>query len=858
MDWSENVPILPTSLNQLHDSIDLSGVFGDPLEGLFDDFCLDDSVADGLTKCASAAAGTVPTQQDSAHTDGRRSKVSAEQRLEKTRARNRAAQARFRQKQKEEMLVLQQSIADKQQLLSASKARLAASQAENSQILQSFGHRYIHERTPPNTSATETTVGRLVVNSAQPFTSAGGHRGPAQLSAASATALAPSLIGAQLGNPTHNMTSNPMHADAPRSLIPRHTTATLYQAQSPLPPTISSFRATAGIGHVDLLEASGSTSGTLDFSVVSMPELVRRVRVSKAARLGCAPEEVCYFVQLHWDAATELPMGTAAQAAVAEAAQPLSLSSTLSTPECVASFAIMVLLADLEGLLRSSRIGTVEPSASESDESTSQHTSKRACSRSNRPATAVLDNTHPDTAPPCCGSAAPPAYSTACCQSCRSRVGRTLRTLRGSTWSGLVTCGVHETCCARCAVRNVVRQVVCRAYGSDRGERLWAMCRKVQREVVTMAGDVQNGVGGDGGDGGDGTTAARLDERALAVAKLNDAAAGALLVVWDVLDELLAGELNLDADPGIGSSGVPFREYTFKACIAQGLGITQVYRDAPRTIRTMALNSSYTLLKYFEVENMHVQLYRQLGLSAADKERMADVWQAWERRRRSLNKPYHAALAALRNVPGPAAVPGEIVRCVIACSADLATTAEQAQHAQVSASDDGMGDVGMGGGHGESVHEGHAYGSVIAAGWYDRSPSMAANGNTQRLHCAGLLGECPVATGAAMHALQGLEAVHRADSDLYLEIVELQCQPEALLSLEQAVTVYCAHLMHEVAQADFIALCQLAASQRSRTRMHAFKMPSVRLESPCCVQHGSERVQQLPAVAHAVARFIST
>ena len=54
--------------------------------------------------------------------------------------------------------------------------------------------------------------------------------------------------------------------------------------------------------------------------------------------------EACFFLQLHWDAAPGLP---------------LSMSSTQSTTECVASLALGYLTADLEALLRACRSGTI-------------------------------------------------------------------------------------------------------------------------------------------------------------------------------------------------------------------------------------------------------------------------------------------------------------------------------------------------------------------------------------------------------------------------------------------------------------------------------------------------------------------
>eukprot|EP00892_Ulva_mutabilis_P004400 jgi/Ulvmu1/2331/UM013_0179.1 len=283
------------------------------------------------------------------------------------------------------------------------------------------------------------------------------------------------------------------------------------------------------------------------------------------------------------------------------------------------------------------------------------------------------------------------------------------------------------------------------------------------------------------------------------------------------------------AGGGPGDAAVPgsaaFREYTFRATVIYGVMVAQVYRDAPRTIRTMAVNSSHALLKYCKVENMHEQLYRGLGLS------VADLWQAWERRRRSLNKPHAAALAALRALPGPDALSTEILSACMrtADPRKLSQHAQQASQSSTTPEHLSRGHNIYGGG---GMHELHAWGDKLKMNWAGARPS--GTDRVGDLPCVGLLGECHAAAGAAMHALRDLAAVHTADGDLYAENVDLQCQPDAVLSLEklcrvcytvidQLCRVCCAHLEHVVAQADFLALCQLAAAQRSRDRM--FRKP---------------------------------
>eukprot|EP00892_Ulva_mutabilis_P005790 jgi/Ulvmu1/3583/UM169_0001.1 len=564
-----------------------------------------------------------------------------------------------------------------------------------------------------------------------------------------------------------------------------------------------------------------------------MPSLVRSVRAAKAARLGCREGDVCFFVQLHWiarpqAAAPAVGAGDAAgEAALGDAGLPLSMSSTLSSPECVASSVLMYLVADLESLLRATRTGNVVPPAEirgldarqagpySAAACTAQHDATRMCGGDGAETSdAQLD---PIGGPVSRARISRMLASSATCSDCAGvDAARSGGQVAGGghadtpracgVWSGMVSCGVNQTCCARCAARSIVWQIVREAYGSEMGEELWATCRTVLQEVVAMADGIH--------DGGSGGSAGPADERAALVDAINNAAAGVLLVVRDVLEELLAGQLDRVAGTADSSStacdiaacnSVAYREHTFRATVCFGMALSQAYRDAPRIIRTMGLSAARPLMKYFEVENMHVQLYRQLGLSTADKERMADVWQAWERRRRALNKPHAAALAALRTLEGLAALPDTVVCSITACENGWA------QHTHP----------------GNSQHGARARQDTCTHAWdaCGRAGSTDAAGSPQHVPRAGLLGECAVATGVAVHAFRELSAVHRADAELYVEMVELQIQPEAMYSLDTMSRFFCAHLVHGVAPADFLALCQLAAAQRSRAQL--FQLPFV-------------------------------
>lgn len=125
---------------------------------------------------------------------------------------------------------------------------------------------------------------------------------------------------------------------------------TVFAAAPPAVTPITSFAHLDSISFEDLLEASGSRTRDVDFSRMGMLALVDRCqqeklrsgRVENAGRhvratgAGAAADRVCWFVHTSAPASTD---------------QELSLSSTLSSPECIASTVLHYMLAKIEGAL---------------------------------------------------------------------------------------------------------------------------------------------------------------------------------------------------------------------------------------------------------------------------------------------------------------------------------------------------------------------------------------------------------------------------------------------------------------------------------------------------------------------------
>lgn len=138
------------------------------------------------------------------------------------------------------------------------------------------------------------------------------------------------------------VTALPHTAAAPRlsgSLVStRHRPHVLQQPTHQPPQPIESFRRTARISYADLRAAADRSTRLIDFAQHPLAELTDRVIGAKAAQLGLPNSRgaVCWFV--HTDRQ------------VAEG-RTLMISTSLSSPECMASFSIHFLTTRLELLL---------------------------------------------------------------------------------------------------------------------------------------------------------------------------------------------------------------------------------------------------------------------------------------------------------------------------------------------------------------------------------------------------------------------------------------------------------------------------------------------------------------------------
>lgn len=115
----------------------------------------------------------------------------------------------------------------------------------------------------------------------------------------------------------------------------------LFTPPTLVPPSLASFGHHAAVSYCDLVEASGSQTGVIDFGAATAWELMNRCMAATLRQLGCDARDVCWFAQMEFEAAPGLP---------------LSYSCTLSTPECVASCVMFLQALNFEAALISAAL----------------------------------------------------------------------------------------------------------------------------------------------------------------------------------------------------------------------------------------------------------------------------------------------------------------------------------------------------------------------------------------------------------------------------------------------------------------------------------------------------------------------
>eukprot|EP00892_Ulva_mutabilis_P001600 jgi/Ulvmu1/11440/UM076_0014.1 len=260
-------------------------------------------------------------------------------------------------------------------------------------------------------------------------------------------------------------------------------------------------------------------------------------------------------------------------------------------------------------------------------------------------------------------------------------------------------------------------------------------------------------------------------------------------------------------------------------------------RHAPRIIRMLCQHSIIRFARFYEIESIHVHLYRQLQLPTEDRMRLQAHWVTWVELCKSLNAPFHRALSAWHRLVCKTDLPTHLVGHVNDIVAGAAVAETTCVCERTLTLDDGAAHSGellrqdapsaSGAFHtcaaADTVCLEDAAGTARAPGEV-RCVATCAVGPGWRFALR-LLGASCEATVAAQEGLVALREVHDLHGRMRREMMELQMQPGLVLRPLQLARIYGTHVVHNTAPADFMQLCQLAAAQQRW--LQAFKVPPV-------------------------------
>ena len=308
-------------------------------------------------------------------------------------------------------------------------------------------------------------------------------------------------------------TSARSHADTSMTavvpLINRHRLGSFYDppgrdAWDKAPRAIDSFRCCAGISYDDLRDVCEGTSDLIDFSqqsIVSLIEKASRRKVAQWTNRGprVSGDDICWFPQMHYDAAPGVPF---------------SSSATISSPECLASLAIQIQLSRLHYALVNAATdsinaygGGIDTTEAASEASPSNKAPHRPPPEHPCP-TAAPPPTSPAASPPAldvpgsCRSAGTAAEAAAHERSAAVELGEDTARSTPPRWSGRVRCGVDETHDGRAAVRWAVRSLVRRFCTLVPLHTIHELLECFHVALLRTIGSARQGSGASSGGGG--------------------------------------------------------------------------------------------------------------------------------------------------------------------------------------------------------------------------------------------------------------------------------------------------------------------------------------------------------------------
>ena len=227
---------------------------------------------------------------------------------------------------------------------------------------------------------------------------------------------------------------------------------------------------------------------------------------------------------------------------------------------------------------------------------------------------------------------------------------------------------------------------------------------------------------------------------------------------------------------------------------ASGLRVAAMHRDSGRSRHVVVVSGGARDVTGcgLQMESMNVKIYKQLQLTRDQKEHFREFWDAWEYRKRSIDKTMQVVRAKLRNLPYGIALPMPFLNRVNSLASQAIGT--------------------LRGGSG-------GWDGVQAAPAAAVMPPLAEDDEAE-FDQLRLVGMTPDETEVAAKCLRELRAVHMADVEAFVDFKEVQVLPVSTLQTRQMVCMWSAHVLHKAAPHDFFGIARLASSQLQRESLY--------------------------------------
>eukprot|EP00892_Ulva_mutabilis_P001618 jgi/Ulvmu1/11457/UM076_0033.1 len=740
-------------------------------------------------------------------------------RLEKRRARNRASQRRLRQKQKEEQSALHAHLSRIQQLISQGRATLAS----------------LHQqRTSLRNRITAALAAQLSTPAAQD--SCDLSAAPVQAPPADAPTRPPD-DKVLLPQGSRNQGSG-----RPSSAVTQRRQQLTRDALLPQP--IGKFECCTDITFRDIVGSPLHKRDVAGRMTVCVRKVVEQCRFLKAWEMQTTPAQVCWFMQTQYEVAPGLAV---------------SYSTTLSSPECVGSMVLHMLACYLEFSLFTAldepqrihqptpakrRARTASTTMHQASTSHRPQTQQQPQPRGSKPGDAPPAARKPAAGAATCGAAGPspvkPAPPAAAARAMPPPTPPPLpeaapepAPLVSAAWSGLVRCGVNDTCAAQAAIEAVVSSVhstfrdhlspatlkwACNQMCSHLDDLLFATFAP---QVAPTSKSSMPAVPGRAGDDVEEYHSTVAEAMAYVLPNFQKCL---LRVSGDTLPTAVEGS-NVQQGPangdwlrptvepqhgklpqhaphaqhaslpssmaGIGAGAArqnpreDLQERAYMVMTLFSAGHMLLLADASRIIRRLSVNGTVPIIQQYQVENMHVRVYRALQLTSDQRNTMADIWSEWEQRRRSVDAPVATARDCLDALPQFIPIPAVFAQHVF--------------------------DI--------------AQGKPAAAAAARDAPTNPAP--WEREAVVPLLGAASDFAEPAAEALRLLWYSQEAEASVSTCMIARRLQPGHAMSVSQQMRLYSAHLKYVGAPfVDFLALCQLAVMHQRRNKLfHAPASP---------------------------------